>query len=154
MHIIPSFIRQRISHRPNLVKIFDNMGWLLIDKVLRMGAGLLVGVWVARYLGPKQFGLFNYSLAFVGIFGAIAGLGLQSIVVRDTVRDPSSKAETIGTAASLLFISGALAYGCCLGAIFWLRPDDSLAKSLVAILGSVMLFKASEVALYWFESQV
>ena len=154
MHIIPSFIRQRISHRPNLVKIFDNMGWLLIDKVLRMGAGLLVGVWVARYLGPKQFGLFNYSLAFVGIFGAIAGLGLQSIVVRDTVRDPSSKAETIGTAASLLFISGALAYGCCLGAIFWLRPDEILAKALVAILGSVMLFKASEVAIYWFESQV
>jgi PST family polysaccharide transporter len=35
-----------------------------------------------------------------------------------------------------------------------LRPDDLLAKSLVAIIGSMLLFKASEVVVYWFESQV
>ena len=119
-----------------------------------MGLGLLVGVWVARYLGPEQFGLFSFALAFVGMFGAVAGLGLQSIVVRDMVRDPSCKEETLGTAAILQMVGGLLAYGCVMGTIFWLRPDDGLAKLLVAILGSVMLFKFSEVAIYWFESQV
>jgi PST family polysaccharide transporter len=119
-----------------------------------MGVGLLVGVWVARYLGPEQFGLFSFASTFVGMFGAIAGLGLQGIVVRDIVRDPACKEETLGTAALLLFIGGLLAYGLILCAIFWLRPADSMAKTLVAILGSTMLFKASEVAVYWFESQV
>lgn len=119
-----------------------------------MGVGLLVGVWVARYLGPEQFGLFSFASAFVGMFGAVAGLGLQSIVVRDIVRDPTCKEETLGTAAVLQLLGGSLAYGCVLGSIFWLRPEDTLAKFLVAILGSIMLFRFSDVALYWFESQV
>jgi PST family polysaccharide transporter len=154
VNIVPSFIRRRIAHRPNLLKIVDNVGWLFFDKVLRMGVGLLVGVWVARYLGPQQFGIFSFAWAFVGLFGAVAGLGLQSIVVRDIVRDPTCKEETLGTAAVLQLAGGVLAYGLILGIIFLLRPGDALAKWLVAILGSMMLFKASEVAMYWFESQV
>jgi PST family polysaccharide transporter len=136
------------------VKILDNIGWLFFDKILRMGVGLIVGVWVARYLGPEQFGLFNFATAFVGLFGAVAGLGLQGIVVRDLVRDPSSKEETLGSAAAVQLVGGLVAYGLILATIFWLRPDDALAKTIVAILGSMMLFKASEVAVCWFESQV
>jgi O-antigen/teichoic acid export membrane protein len=154
MNLIPRFIRSRISQRPNLLKIIDNIGWLFVDKILRMGVGLLVGVWVARYLGPEQFGLFNFAAAFIGLFGAVAGLGLQSIVVRDIVRDPTCKEETLGTAAMLQLAGGVLAYGLIVGTIFLLRPDDAITKWLVAILGSMMLLKASEVAIYWFESQV
>jgi O-antigen/teichoic acid export membrane protein len=154
VNIVPAFLRRHIAHRPNLVKIVDNMGWLFFDKVLRMGLGLLVGVWIARYLGPEQFGLFSFASAFVGMFGAVAGLGLQSIVVRDIVSDPACKEETLGTAAVLQLLGGFLAYGCVLGAIFMLRPEDTLAMLLVAIIGSMMLFRFSDVALYWFESQV
>ncbi len=119
-----------------------------------MGVGLLVVVWVARYLGPEQFGLLNFASAVVGMFGAVAGLGLQSIVVRDIVTDPGCKEETLGTAAVLQLLGGLLTYGCVLVTIFWLRPEDSLTKLLVAILGTIMFFKFSDVALYWFESQV
>lgn len=148
------FIRHRIAHRPNLLKIIDNMGWLFFDNILRMGVGLLVGVWVVRYLGPAQFGLLSFATAFVGLFAAIASLGLQGIVVRDLVRAPGGKEETLGSAAALQFFGGLIAYGLILATIFWLRADDALAKTVVAILGSTMLFKSSEVALYWFESQV
>jgi O-antigen/teichoic acid export membrane protein len=154
LNLTPSFIRRRIEHRPNLLKIVDNIGWLFLDKILRMGVGLFVGVWIARYLGPEQFGLLSFATAFVILFGAIAGLGLQEIVVRDIVRDPTNKEETLGTAAVLQLCGGLLTYGLILGTIFWLRPEDMLAKALVAILGSMMLFKASEVAVFWFESQV
>ncbi len=154
MNIVPAFLRRRIAHRPNLLKIVDNIGWLFFDRLLRMGVGLLVGVWLARYLGPQQFGLLSFATAFIGLFGAVAGLGLQSIVVRDIVRDPTCKEETLGTAAVLQLAGGVLAYGLILGTIFWLRSEDALAKWLVTILGSMMLFKASEVAMYWFESQV
>ncbi|MFT7460164.1 MAG: O-antigen/teichoic acid export membrane protein [Planctomycetota bacterium] len=154
MKLIPRFIHRRIAHRPGLFKIVENIGWLFFDKILRMGVGLFIGVWIARYLGPEQFGLLSFATAFVGLFGAIAGLGLKSIVVRDIVRDPACKEEILGTAAALQIIGGLLSYGLIIGTIFWLRPDDVLAKVLVAILGSMMLFKASEVAIDWFQSQV
>lgn len=154
MRVLPSFIIKRIENRPGLVKILGNIGWLFFDKILRMGVGLLVGVWIARYLGPEQFGLFNYALAFTGLFGVIATLGLQSIVVRDIVRDPDGARLTLGTAALMQFIGGLIAYVLILTAIAYLRPDDPLTRSIVAIFGVMLLFKASDNVLYWFESQV
>jgi len=152
--IIPAFVYRRIAHRPNLVKIVDNIGWLFFDKILRMGMGLLVGVWVARYLGPEQFGLLNFATAFIGLFGAIAGLGLENVVVRDIVRDPESARLTLGTTAVLQLMGGLVTYLLILGTITYLRPDDALARTIVAILSTTLLFKVSEIAVYWFESQV
>lgn len=154
MNLIPAVVRRRIAHRPNLVKIVDNIGWLFLDKLLRMGAGLFVGVWVARYLGPEQFGLLSFAQAFTGLFGAIAALGLQGIVIRDIVRTPDCTRETLGTAAVLQLMGGLVTYLLVLLAIAYLRPDDAVARTIVAILGSMVLLEASKVAVFWFESQV
>jgi O-antigen/teichoic acid export membrane protein len=154
MRLIPVFIFRRIEHRPNLLKIVGNIGWLFFDKILRMGIGLLVGVWIARYLGPEQFGLLNYALAFTGLFSAIAALGMQEIVVRDIVRNPGGAYETLGTAGVLQIIGGLVAYAFILVAIAYMRPNDYLAQSIVAIIGSTMILEASKIAVFWFESQV
>ena len=154
MNFISSFIHRRISHRPNLVKIVHNIIWLFFDKILRMGVGFFVGVWIVRYLGPEQFGLLSFITAFIGLFGVFAALGLQSIVVRDIVRDPDCAPEILGTTAILQLIGGVAAYLIVLVAIAYLRPDDSIAHTIVAILGSTMLLKASEISVYWFESKV
>lgn len=135
-------------------KIFENISWLVFDKFLRLCGGLLVGVWIARYLGPEQFGQLSFANALISIFGIIAGLGLQTIVVRDILRCPDNIGETLGTAAALHLLGGAVAYGLVLIAIYSLRPDDASIRALVAVLSSVMLFKASQISVYWFESQV
>lgn len=154
MKLLPAFIYRRIAHRPHLVRVVDNISWLFLDKALRMGVGLVVGAWVARYLGPQLFGVLNFATAFVALFGAIAGLGLQGVVVRDIVREPHRTAETLGAAVVLQLLGGLVAYGLLLIAIFWLRPEDELTRAVAAILGSVLLLKASEVTAFWFEAQV
>ena len=154
LKFIPQSLQGYIAQHPQFSKILENIGWLFFDKILRMGLGLLIGVWIARYLGPEQFGSLSFAIAFTWLFGAISTLGLPEIVVRDLVRKPDTKLETLGTAAALLFLGGVLTYCLILITIFWIRPEDQLAKILVAILGSTMLFKASEIAVYWFESQV
>lgn len=154
IRLLPLFMRRKVECRPGLAKILDNIGWLFIDKILRMGVGLLVGVWVARYLGPEQFGQFNYALAFVGIFGAIAGLGLNSIVVRDIVRDPQSADTTLGTAFVMQAVGGLLAILVINIAITWIHPDDEFTRVIVAILSLSLLFKAADVVRFWFESQI
>ena len=154
MNFITNFIFRPIAHRPNLVKIVHNISWLFFDKILRMGVGFFVGVWIVRYLGPEQFGLLSFATAFTALFGAFATLGLQGIVVRDIVRNPNCAPETLGTTAILQLIGGIAAYLLVLVAITYLRPDDSIARTIVAMLGSTMLLKASEISVYWFESKV
>ena len=56
-----------------------------------MVVGLFVGVWIARYMGPEQFGIYNYALVFVAMFSALSNLGLDGIVVRNIVRDPAAQ---------------------------------------------------------------
>ena len=119
-----------------------------------MGVGLLVGVWIARYLGPEQFGLMNYALAFVALFAAVANLGLNSIVVRDLVQDPANANTSMGTSFVLSVLGGFSAFCLSLLAINYARPDDELAKVIVVLLSLLMVFKATDVVRYWFESQV
>lgn len=75
LKFLPVKLRRNLEQRRGLTNILNNITWLFFDKFIRMGVGLLVGVWIARYLGPEQFGLMNYALAFVALFAAVANLG-------------------------------------------------------------------------------
>ena len=154
MRSLARSLHRQLAGRPESARLVHNIGWLSLEKVLRMGVGLIVGVWIARYLGPDNFGLLSFAMAFVGLFGAIAGVGLHSIVVRDLIRRPEVRNEILGTAMVLLGGGGIVAYALIMIFVSQLRPNDALAITLVAILGSAMLFKSADVALCWFESQV
>lgn len=154
LRFLPIGLRSKIEHRHGLMRILNNISWLFFDKILRMGVGLVVGVWIARYLGPEQFGLMSYVLAFVALFTAVATLGLGGIVVRDLVQDPPAADTTIGTAFTLQTMGGLCAFGIALLAISYVRPSDELAKLAVAVLAMLMVLKATEVVKYWFEAQV
>ena len=60
--------------------------------------------------------MLNYAAAFVAPFGAIAGLGLNDIVVRDLVREPEAANTMLGTAFVLQFMAGLIAYILVIGA--------------------------------------
>ena len=151
---LPSFIQKRVEGRQNLQKIIGNTGWLFIDKGLRLGMGLLVSAWMARYLGPEQFGTYNYALAFVMIFSTLANLGLDGIVVRDIVRDPACLDETLGSAFVLKFIAGILTLLVTSASIALLRPNDSLTFWMVTITAAGTVFQAFDTIDFWFQSQV
>ncbi len=136
------------------MKILSNTGWLFFDKILRMGVGLIVGVWVARYLGPEQFGAFNFAIAFVALFGALATLGLDGIVVRDIVREPEKKYEILSSTFILKLCGGIVAFLISLAAIFLMRPVESQTHWLVGIIAAGMIFQSFDAIDLWFQSQV
>ncbi|WP_017295970.1 flippase [Geminocystis herdmanii] len=145
---------KHLKNNPELLKIVGNTGWLFFDRILRMGMGLLIGVWVARYLGVEQFGIFNYALAFVILFISISTLGLPSLVVRTITENPEDKDTILGTTFWLQIGGGIASLIISVLTIFLLKPDDYLTIYLVAILGSMGIFRAFETIDLWFQSQV
>lgn len=135
------------------MKYFKNTSWLFGEKILRMIVGLFVGVWVARYLGPEQFGLFSYVQSFVGLFTAIATLGLDGIVVRELVRDESRRDELIGTALWLKLI-GAFGVLIVLAIAIHFTSNDSYTNTLVFIIASATIFQAFNVVDMYFQAKV
>lgn len=147
-----SAMRKRLS--PGARKIIGNTSWLLGERALRLVVAVLVNAWVARYLGPSRFGLLNYAMAFVAIFGPITTLGLEGIVVRDIVRRTTSSAETLGTTFALRLIGGGLCFGAVYAAISLANPHQPLTRALVAIVATGMLFRAFDTIDFWNQSQV
>jgi O-antigen/teichoic acid export membrane protein len=137
-----------------LRRILANIAWLFLDKVLRIGVGIVVAVWMARYLGPSDFGLLSFVTASVGLVAAVATLGISNIAVRDLAQGRESAGSTLGAAAALHVIGGFFAYGALVLMVMALRPDDPRAQVAALVAGGVLLVKASQIAVYWFESQV
>ncbi len=120
---------------------------------MRMLAGLLVGIWVARYLGPAQFGLFSYAVAFAALFSSIAKLGLDSIMVRDLVREPAQRDIYMGT-AFWLKLAGSLAMLGVIGIALQLTTSDSTTRLYIFIIASGAIFQPFEVVDLYFQSKV
>lgn len=83
--------------------------WLFGEKVVVAGLTLIVGIVLARYLGPDQFGILNFAMATVAIASRIAALGLGGgVVVRHLIEDPNAAEEVIGTALMLRLVASLL----------------------------------------------
>ncbi|MEG4804539.1 flippase [Microcoleus sp. ARI1-B5] len=139
---------------PGLRQVLGNLAWLLTDQILQMALGLLVGVWVARYLGPEQFGLINYAIAFVSLFASVATMGLGTLVVRDIARNPDCKEETLGTAFAIQLAGGIITLLLTVTVISIQNPNDSLTRWLVGIIAAGTIFQSFETINFWFQSQV
>ena len=137
-----------------LYQILANISWLFADRILRMGFGLIVGVWVARYLGVQQFGIVNYATAFVAIFNPLATLGLDVVVVRRLVADPAQQQQILGTSFWMRFVAGWLTWAIAIIGMYVLRPDDRTMIVTVTILGAASIFQSIDTIDLWFQSQV
>lgn len=135
-------------------RIAANTGWLLFDRVVRMGVGLLVGAWVARYLGPGRFGLLSYALALVTMFSVMAGAGLESVVVKDMVGEPSRLGEITGTAFFVKLAGGAAGFLASCSAAWLLRASDNITPVLVSVIAAGLLFQSFDVIDYHFQARV
>lgn len=151
---LPNFILKRLEGRLQLQKALGNAGWLLSDRIFRMGISLLIGVWTARYLGPTLYGQLSYALAFSMLFCPIGDLGLDGVVQREILLYPTSKNKAIGTSFILTAVGGLLSVVFAVTGIFLVRPTDTLTHLLVLIMASGLIFQAFIAIEYWYESQV
>ena len=152
--LVLASIKTKIKHSVKVKMVLSNTIWLLADKFLRLGVGLFVGAWLARYLGPEQYGSFNYAAAIVGIFASVATLGLNNIVVRDLVKIPDDSNTTLGTAYPLMLVGAIFATTAAVSLISVMRPEDPTLKMMVAIFSISTIFKASDVIKCWFETKL
>ena len=123
------------------------------ERLLRMGVALFVGVYVARYLGPERFGLLNYASSFVGLFTALATLGLDGIVVRELVKTPERRNELIGT-AFWLKACGAIFMWIGIVAAIPFTHNDTQTNILIIIIAFAIIFQAFNVIDFNYQAEV
>ena len=130
-----------------------NAVWLMVERVFVAGLSFWVGIYVIRYLGPSGFGNLSYALSFVGLFSGIAALGLDSIVIRDLVRNEDKNDELLGTAFVLKF-QGALFILIVLSVVAVASPGDKTTNWLILFIAFASIFQSLYVVDFYFQSRV
>ncbi|CAI2432983.1 colanic acid exporter [Serratia fonticola] len=143
-------IYSRISSNRSVL----NMLWLSGDSIFRMGLGFVVSVWLARYLGPEKFGLFNYALAIIAIYTAVASLGMNGVVVRELVQHPENSDRVLGSSFVLQIIGSFTAALLVILTTLVLRPNEHDIFIVVLVMIPSILLRSTDIIKYWFESTI
>ena len=134
-------------------KYAQNTGHLFVEKIARTIVTLTVWAFVIRYLGPEKFGIFSYALSFVFLFSILSDLGLDSIVVRDLVKNAGQKEVILGSVFLLKFIGAIFAIFAIVVATGMLSVEY-YTKAVILIISICMVFRTFNNIDFYFQSCV
>lgn len=135
-------------------KFLANTGWMIGERVFQMAISLVIGMITARYLGPSNYGIINYSASFVSLFTVICTLGLEGVIIKQFVDYPEQEGTVLWSGIAMRCLSSILSIFAITIIVCLLNPGDSLMLT-VAILQSISLFfRSFELIDFWYQSKL
>ena len=122
-------------------RVARNTGVIIAGQIINRLLGLVMVIFLARYLGASNFGIYSFVFAYLGFFGIIMDLGIGSILVREISRDRAKADRLIGNAIIMRIILSLFALGlACLIISFLKYPFDTKLLVYVASLSFLLSF--------------
>ncbi|EPY6730478.1 flippase [Klebsiella quasipneumoniae] len=141
----------------NRNEAFYNSLWLLSERVITILFTFTVGIFLARYLGPNDFGVYNYLISIITLLTPLTALGLNAVVVRDLVdaqREEQNDTNVIlGTSCILRFFGGLFACVSLLLVDIYFNISQHNTLWLV-LLATANIFSCFQVVDFWLQSKV
>ncbi len=146
------YIKEKTQH-PGIRKYSENIGWMFFAKIASMIISFITTTYIARNLGPTNYGQLSYAVSFVGLFGFIAGLGIDQILYRDLIKYPEKRNEYMGSAIGLRMFASIIAIIFCILFAYFLSPKD-VSLLLIFIVSLGFIFSSFILIAYEFQAMV
>lgn len=141
----------------NRNEAFYNSLWLLSERVITILFTFTVGIFLARYLGPNDFGVYNYLISIITLLTPLTALGLNAVVVRDLVdaqkEEQNDTNVILGTSCILRFFGGLFACVSLLLVDIYFNISQHNTLWLV-LLATANIFSCFQVVDFWLQSKV
>lgn len=137
----------------NQKKIFSNIVWSFGGKIVNMASALLVGILVARYLGPENYGLMNYVISYVAIFTVLSNFGLDNIEIRELSRQNDKRDTILGTCFIIRLVCSLIAYLIIAISLF-VYKTDSFTTAMILVYALSMFTNTGNIFRNYFTSIV
>jgi len=147
---------RKFNFSDNAMKVTKNVSWAVAGKTVSLLGSLLVGILVARYLGPEQYGLMNYVISYVCIFQVFATFGLDNIQIREESKHPEERDVIIGTAFTIKLVLAVITIAAVAISVM-ITETDSFTRwmimlySLSIVLNSLNVIRNHFTSLVWNE---
>jgi O-antigen/teichoic acid export membrane protein len=143
----------RIPESRGLKRYAINTAWMLSEKLLSLGLGLVATVLLARSLGPADFGFFNYALSLVALMGVFCHLGLSGLAVKEFKEAPERTSEVLTTVFAMKLIMASLGF-VTLAVIACQTANSPEHIFAIMIIGLTLFAKPFETLDHWFQAHV
>lgn len=108
---------------------------MLGDKLVKLAAGAVLTIFVARMLGAAELGIYSIVMAWSAFLVPLSSMGLNNIVVRRMAQQPSGDLamQLLYTAVSIRLLLGLLCGSVMLLAFYLLYPTMFIGNTAIAI---------------------
>lgn len=134
-------------------KYLKNTGWMFGGRMFNLCLSFFVGVYIARYLGPSNYGLLNYAISFVGLFSFLSSFGIEGIVSREIIKNNTPKDVLLGT-SFFIKLFGSFVAITTIVIVSLLTTKDSFTLILIFLFSLSYIPQAFNVIETYFQSQV
>jgi O-antigen/teichoic acid export membrane protein len=134
-----------------IANVINNSAWLLFEKGFRLVSVFIVNAYIARYLGPDQYGVLAYLLNLVALLWGITNLGADSIAVRELSITKNN--QFLPTLFIARIASGTLLYGLSFFIIGNITGPEKI-NAYWAIAGLAIIIQAGEVIDLKYQSEL
>lgn len=121
-----------------------HLGWLFFARIATLAIAFVATTYIARSLGPVAYGELSYAISFTALFGFIASLGIDQVLYREILLEPSKRNIYMGTAIVLRLLSGAIAMAIAIITALMIAADP-LSLTLIAILATTFVFGTGQL---------
>lgn len=134
-------------------KYFQSTSWSFASRALSMLISFGATTFIARNLGPGNYGQLSYALSFVGLFAFISTVGIDNILYRDLIKKPTETNKLLGSAFVIKIMAGSFAATLCsIAALFIV--DNDVSKILIFILTGTFIFNSFQIINHEFQAKV
>lgn len=135
-------------------RFIQNTGWLIGGQIAQMVISLFVGMITARYLGPSNYGILNYTASFTAFFTPLCTLGFNGIIVKELVSSKEEQGEIVGTCMVFRLISSMVSVFAILLLVLLLNPGDMLLLRVSMLQSISLIFNIFDTIDFWFQSRL
>lgn len=146
-----SYLKQKMLH-PGTQRYAKNMGWMFFARISSMAVTFIATAYIARGLGPSNYGELSYAISFVGLFGFLASLGIDQILYRDLIRFPEKRNEYMGTAMVIRLSAAFISLAVCTLFAITLSPKD-VSLILIFVISLSFIFSSFQLLGYEFQAE-
>ncbi len=154
MEIYRDFILyiQEKFRQPGFQKHSKNMSWMFFARIGSMAITFFATAYIARNLGPANYGELSYAISFVSLFSFIAYLGIDQILHRDLIKYPEKRNELLGSAVVLRLLASLVTIVVTTVTAFLLSSKD-VSLLLIFIISMSNFFGAFQLLGYEFQAE-
>ena len=143
-----SYIKEKWQHE-GFQKYFKNTGWMFGARVITLTLNLFVSIYIAKLLGPEQYGTFSFIVSFVSIAGFTL-FAIDSLVLKKLHSDKEDTSKILGSAL-IIKLANSLFTIIAASSVAILFANTYTTILMILVYSTFTLFQSFGVIDYYFK---